>query len=322
LNTPRNINIAFAPIQGITDANFRNTYALFFKGVNRYFAPYLRFDGKHQLKASMVKDLKRENNSTIHLVPQIMVNNINDFLELDSILSDFGFTELNWNIGCPYPMVTNRKLGAGLLPYHNEIVNILNDVVAKCKLKVSVKMRSGLTDHSLLPDLLSKFNLFPLSEIIIHPRYARQLYKEEANSQVFFDNYKQSEHVLCYNGDIYSLSYFNSLSVQIPEISRYMLGRGLIANPFLAEQIKSNSIEISGDKNKLFWQFHELLCEGVLKNIQNPSQAVIRMRSYWEYFSNSFTNRHKTFKKIKKASNINKYVEAVNYIKHNEEWLC
>jgi len=38
------MEIYFAPLQGFTDFVFRNSHAKYFKGVNRYFTPFLRVE--------------------------------------------------------------------------------------------------------------------------------------------------------------------------------------------------------------------------------------------------------------------------------------
>jgi hypothetical protein len=46
------------------------------------------------------------------------------------------------------------------------------------------------------------------------------------------------------------------------------------------------------------------------------------MRVYWEYFSLSFTNSHKVYKRIKKVTSIDKYNIAVAQNCNEEEWIA
>lgn len=314
--------LSIAPIQGITDYVYRNTYNSYFEGIDNYYAPYLRIDKNLQFKSSKLNDILPENNPNIKLIPQIMTNNSKEFIYMADFLFDLGYKELNWNLGCPYPMVTNRNLGAGLLPLHESILQILDEVLDKVKVKVSIKMRSGLKDDTELAALLPKLNAYSISELIIHPRYAKQLYKEQANIDLYSDCMQLTNHKLCYNGDINSLESFQHISCKTGRTDSFMLGRGIISNPFLASQIKHNSNQLTSEQIKLFWSFQEDIFEAIQNRLSGPTQVLTRMRSYWEYFSQSFTNSHKVYKRFKKAKNIAAYHDAISYIKNNEEWIA
>lgn len=316
------IELSVAPIQGITDYIFRNAFARYFNGIDKYYAPYLRLDKDLQFKESKLRDILPENNQTTGLIPQIMTNSAVEFSYMADRLLDFGYTELNWNLGCPYPMVTNRKLGAGLLPHHEEICSILDNVLSKTNMKVSIKMRSGLADDSQIETLLPLLNTYPLSEIIIHPRYAKQLYKGIADINIYKKCIALTQHKLCYNGDIDSLNYFCKLKPETGRTNHFMIGRGIVTNPFLAKKIKTNSSESINDQQlKNFWDFEHEIFESIQSRLSGPTQVLTKMKGYWEYFAHAFTNSHKVYKRFKKAKNINAYHEAISYIKNNEEWI-
>lgn len=306
--------LSLAPIQGITNHIFRNALHKHIGGVDKYYAPYLRIDKEKHFRPSKQYDILPENNPDLTLIPQIMVNNSADFLKLAEFIESLGYTELNWNLGCPYPMVTNRKLGAGLLPHHTTIIEILNHVLPKIKISVSIKMRSGLTDDTELEKLLPKLNPFPLSEIIIHPRFAKQLYKEKANPELFKACSHLSAHQLAYNGDVFSPDSFRTYKKQIPAIDHFMLGRGLVANPFLARQIRSAKGFDIQEASEQFQSFHNELFENTQKMLRSEGQTLLRMKSYWGYFSHGFSNNRKAYKLIKKSNSFNKYHEATRRI--------
>lgn len=313
------LKLSIAPIQGITDYVFRNAYDQYFTGVDKYYAPYLRLEKNLQFKNSKLKDILPENNSVYGLIPQIMTNSAVEFLYMADRLVDYGYNELNWNLGCPYPMVTNRKLGAGLLPHHSEIINILDQALSKTNIKVSIKIRSGLNDNSEIESLLPKLDAYPLSEIIIHPRFAKQLYKGSADVELYSKCTSLSSHSLAYNGDIFNLDAFRSILPKTGKTQHFMLGRGIVTNPFLAEQIKSNNTELNSNDVNRFWNFEETIFDAIQNRLSGPTQVITKMRSYWEYFSQSFTNSHKVYKRFKKAKNIAAYKEALSFTKNNEE---
>lgn len=314
--------ILLAPIQGVTDYQFRNTFNKYFKGVDYMYSPYLRADKDMQLKSSKVRDVLPENNKNINLVPQIMTNKPEEFIYMSKLLFDKGYEHVNWNLGCPFPMVTNRELGSGLLPRYNKIEDVLEKVMPVIPVKLSIKMRIGFEDEEEIFKILPILDKFPILEIIIHPRTAKQMYKGEVNTDVFEKCLALTKHKICYNGDINTLEDYNKLSSRFKTVNSWMLGRGLVANPFLAMQINQNDKDFSGNKMDIFREFHDTLCEEYMKKLSGASHLLNKMRVFWEYFSLSFSNSHKVYKRIKKATSISKYDIAVEQNCNSESWIA
>lgn len=314
--------ILLAPIQGVTDYHFRNTFNKFFKGVDCMYSPYLRVDKEMKLKNTKIKDVLPVNNLDVNLVPQIMTNKPEEFIYLSDFLFDNGYEHINWNLGCPFPMVTNRQLGAGLLPYCKKVESILDEVLSVISNKVSIKMRIGFENVEEIFKILPILDNFPILEIVIHPRTAKQMYKGLVNIDIFEECLRLTKHTICYNGDINTLNDYSNLSSRFKTVNSWMIGRGLIRNPFLAMQINQMENELLNDKMKVFKEFHDLLCEEYVNSFSGPSHLLNRMRVFWEYFSLSFSNSHKVYKRIKKATSISKYNIAVAQNFNEERWIA
>jgi len=96
-----------------------------------------------------------------------------------------------------------------------------------------------------------------------------------------------------------------------------MIGRGLIADPFLPAMIKNNTTEYPKNKLEIFEAFHETIYHDYDAYLSGPTPIRMKMLGFWEYFSESFSNPQKTFKKIKKAGNSKNYKAAVKEIFKN-----
>ena len=306
--------IYFSPLQGITDYKFRNTYIKYFSEIDKFFSPYIRLSNKKEIKKSKLRDILPENNRRIPLVPQIMVNNSEDFIYLANMLSDYGYDEINWNLGCPFPMVTNRKLGAGLLEFPEKIESILTKSLKNISTKVSVKIRLGLSQIDEIDEIIPILNNHDLSEIIIHPRTGKQLYKGEIYLDKFKEIAQQIFHKVIYNGDITDLDYYNKRIEPISETNDIMIGRGLISNPFLACEIKNSKTFTIEEKKQIFREFHNSLFLEVENSLSGDSHVLAKMTNYWKYFSLFFENSRKVFKQIKKAKSVRKYDVAIHEI--------
>ena len=92
------MNIYMAPLEGITTYVFRNAFAKYYGGVDRYFTPFLTAS---HLKGRELRDVHPDNNPGIDLVPQILANDSEQFLVIAEQLAALGYKEVNLNLGCP-----------------------------------------------------------------------------------------------------------------------------------------------------------------------------------------------------------------------------
>jgi tRNA-dihydrouridine synthase B len=170
------ITVYQAPIQGFTDFVYRKVFYEIFREPDSFFIPYILLKNG-ELPKKYISEILPENNPQEKVIPQVLAANCEELLIQSEILKNYGYTEINLNLGCPYPMVTNRKRGSGLLPFPGEILKMLDGFFSKSNLKLSVKLRTGLTDPEEIKQIIPVLNEFPLSEVILHPRIARQLYE-------------------------------------------------------------------------------------------------------------------------------------------------
>ncbi len=291
--------IYLAPVQGFTDFIYRKAYSQLFTEVDTFFIPYISVKNKQILK-KYEKEILPQNNPQKIVIPQVLAKDENELIFLSKILNDLGYTEINLNLGCPFPMVTKREKGAGLLPHPEKIKTMLMGFFGHSNLKLSIKLRTGLNSFEEIEKIIPILNEFPLTEVIFHPRIAKQLYKGEINSRSFQFAKENLKHKLIYNGDIFSLADFNENKNKFPETHDWMLGRGILMNPFLPAEIKN--IQVSeNEKIERLIEFHRLIFEGYSETMDNQGNVLNKMVQFWSYFSFCFPSQNKIFKGIKKS---------------------
>ena len=305
------LSIYFAPLQESTDHIYRSAYAKFFGCVDKYFAPYILRQNDGSVKNSHLRDINPANNHEYRLIPQIVAGNSTDFIFLVQLLQEYGYDEINWNLGCPYPMVTNKGLGSGLLPHPERIKTILEESLPKIRSTISVKMRMGLQSADEIPPVIDVLNDFPLTEVILHPRIAKQLYRGAPDEEIFAEVSKRIKLPLVYNGDIESADNYHRLNELFGETDTWMIGRGILKNPFLPQLLRNSALPENDLKAETLRNFHDEIFLGYSKILNGSSHLLMRMEKFWSYFCFSFPDPHKTFKRIKKAANITKYDLAV-----------
>ena len=123
--------IHFAPLQGFTESAYRLAHSKFAPGIHTYYTPFLRLE-KGEVRAKDLRDLQTEH--PYHLVPQIIVRDVEEFNLLTKTVTELGFKEIDINMGCPYPMQTKSGRGSGILPHPEkvrEILDAINQAAAK-----------------------------------------------------------------------------------------------------------------------------------------------------------------------------------------------
>ncbi|MDC1162143.1 tRNA-dihydrouridine synthase family protein [Tenacibaculum sp.] len=308
-----------SPLQGFTDFRFRNAQNKYFGGIDTFYAPYIRLNGKFKIKSSYHRDLLPENNNTLTVIPQVITNDPDEFLFVAKYVQSLGYKELNWNLGCPYPMVTKSGMGSGLICNPGRIDEVLYKAHNETDILVSMKMRMGYENSTEILNTFPILDKYPLKNIAIHARIGKQLYKGSVDLDAFQKCIDEAKHKLYYNGDITSVDNFKLIKNRFPSISHFMMGRGLIADPFLPQMIKNNVTEYPKNRWGVFETFHNEIYQQYDEALSGPTPIKMKMLGFWEYFSQSFSNPHKTYKKIKKASNQKKYQIAVKEIFNGEK---
>ena len=309
-----------SPLQGFTDFRFRNAINKYFGGIDTYYSPYIRLNGKLVIKPSYERDLLPENNIGLEVIPQIITNDADEFLFVAKYVKDLGYKELNWNLGCPYPMVTKSGMGSGLICNAEKINHILDRVHSESDIIVSMKMRLGYDTTEEILDVLPILDTYPIKNIAIHARIGKQLYKGGVHLDAFQQCIDNTKHKLYYNGDIKSVAKFREMQERFPTIDHWMIGRGLISDPFLPSMIRQNTLEYPKNKMELFRAFHDTLYGIYSESLSGSTHLLLKMYHLWEYFAVTFSNPHKVLKKIKKAQSIRNYELAVAEIFKSEKF--
>ena len=295
--------IYLAPMEGITTYVFRNALAKYYGGIDRYYTPFLTAS---HLKGRELRDVCPENNQGLDVVPQILTNDPELFVIISEQLEAIGYKEVNLNLGCPSGTVVSKGRGAGMLDDTASLDRFLDSIFSKCSLKISVKTRIGVEFLSEWDDILKVYKKYPIHELIIHPRLRNEFYKGEVHKDAFDAAVNELKDIpLCYNGDITDIDSYNEVGYDVP----VMIGRGLVMNPNLANDIKSG--EKADFDRATFRKFHDELVENYMTEMSHEKQVVMKMKELWTYFSMGLQLDKKQLKEIHKVSRISEYKSVI-----------
>ena len=310
------MNLYFAPLEGVTGFTYRNAFADLFGGVDKYYAPFISPCVNDRLKGKEIRDILPENNSEkVNLVPQILTNRADYFIKATKQIMTMGYTkEFNINIGCPSGTVVAKNKGAGFLrepdamdSFFEEIFSWRDSLIDGPEL--SVKTRIGVNAAHEFAEIMDVYNRYPISELTIHPRTRKQMYRDAPNMEAFDYAVKVSKNPLCYNGDINTKEDYERIS-QKYNIDSVMIGRGLIANPQLVNEIKGGE-KLTKDMLKTY---HDRLYDDFEVIMKADKHLLFKMKEFWNYVSWNFEDEHKCAKLVRKAQNLYKYNQAVDEI--------
>ncbi|GAA0125448.1 tRNA-dihydrouridine synthase family protein [Clostridium sp. ATCC 25772] len=304
-----------APMEGITGYIYRNSYEKFFHNIDKYFTPFIVPNTSRSLKTKELRDILPENNNGMNIVPQILTNDAEGFIITARKLQQLGYNEVNLNLGCPAGTVVSKNRGSGFLAKREELNMFLDEIFKIEDMKISVKTRIGKDNPEEFYELIKIYNKYPIEELIIHPRTQKDFYGNKPNLDVFKDALSLSSNTVCYNGDIFTGDDYNKLIKAFPEVKTVMLGRGILANPGLINEIKNNT---NIDKEVLK-DFHDEILHKYIELFNEHRNALFRMKELWGYMIYIFSDNKKYAKKIKKAQNLNDYNYAVSSLFREQE---
>ena len=74
---------------------------MYFEHADKYFIPFLTPTQKGKFSSRELNDILPEHNEGMYAVPQILTNKAEDFIFTAKRLQEYGYREVNLNLGCP-----------------------------------------------------------------------------------------------------------------------------------------------------------------------------------------------------------------------------
>ena len=309
----KTVKYYMAPLESVTTWIYRQAHAKIYGRLDKYFIPFLEPHEKRDFKTRELQEILPEHNENIYVVPQILTNRSEGFIKLAKALKDWGYEEINLNLGCPSKTVVTKGKGSGFLAKPEELERFLTEIfdALSGEVKISVKTRIGKEDPEEFPVLLKLFNKYPMEELIIHPRVQKDGYGNVPRLELYELAEKQSVNPLCYNGDLYTREQIRNFAERFPGTERLMFGRGFLRDPGLLY----NEGKDSKDIFEKFWAFHDLVYEGYQERNMGDRNVLFKMKELWSYQVYQFSEPERLFKTFKKVQDCNEYEQMIRNLR-------
>lgn len=309
----KTVKYYMAPLESVTTWIYRQAHAKIYGRLDKYFIPFLEPHEKRDFKTRELQEILPEHNENIYAVPQILTNRSEGFVKLAKALKDWGYEEVNLNLGCPSKTVVTKGKGSGFLAKPEELERFLTEIfdALSGEVKISVKTRIGKEDPEEFPALLELFNKYPMEELIIHPRVQKDGYGNVPRLELYELAEKQSVNPLCYNGDLYTREQIRNFAERFPGTERLMFGRGFLRDPGLLY----NEGKDLKDIFEKFWAFHDLVYEGYQERNMGDRNVLFKMKELWSYQVYQFSEPERLFKTFKKVQDCNEYEQMIRNLR-------
>ncbi|WP_418655149.1 tRNA dihydrouridine(20/20a) synthase DusA [Acinetobacter ursingii] len=238
IENTKNFRISVAPMMDWTTRDYR-----FFA---RLFNPNIVLYTEMVTTGAIIHgDAKRhlDFNSQEHpLVLQLGGSNPQDLVTCTKMAEDWGYNEVNLNVGCPSDRVQNNKIGACLMAEPNLVAECIDQMQKAVSIPVTVKHRIGIDDMQSYDEMLHFVDTVAATgctHFVVHARIAiLQGLSPKENREVpplrYEDVYRLKRErpnlTIEINGGIKT---FEETQQHLQHVDGVMIGREAYHNPYL-----------------------------------------------------------------------------------------
>lgn len=259
--------VGLAPMEGVTDFATRLWFSLTSRPAS-VATPFLRVTPNFPFRAVsplFIPELASLKGShRYRLIPQLMASDADEFARIaEPILAYTPFVDLN--CGCPAPTVVGNGAGSSILRsvdrFHQFVSHICQRLGPQ---KLSVKMRLGFTNDAEFEHLVAGIVDLPLAQLQVHGRTRSDRYSGKARWSPIAEVAKRASFQVVASGDIQSRADLERQHQLHPHISRVIIGRGALRQPWVFAEIRS------GEPTKVSAStvFRALTTFALLQNLQ------------------------------------------------------
>ena len=232
-NVELNNNILLAPLAGITDRAFRLICEKYNPGLvctEMISAKGLYYDDKKTEQLLNMKDEKRP------IAVQIFGSDVESMGYAAEYVSKYADI-IDINMGCPAPKVVKNGDGSKLLLDLEKARAIIEEVVKRSAVPVTVKFRKGWDQNNIVAVELAKIcEKAGASAITIHGRTRSEFYSGTADWDII-KKVKESVSIpVIGNGDVKCAEDVKKM-FEKTGVDGIMIGRGALGNPWIFKQI-------------------------------------------------------------------------------------
>jgi len=326
-----NRTVSMAPMMDCTDRHDR----YFLRLISKHIFLYSEMIATGAILNGDKKKILEFNEFEKPVALQLGGSNQKELSECCKIVEDFGYDEINLNLGCPSKKVQKNKFGACLIKEPDLVVDCLSEMVKSTKLPVTAKTRIGyddVEDFDYLNTFIEKIKNTGVKTIILHARKAilkglspkENLKIPKLNYKMVYDIKKSNPDIeIIINGAITNTEQVKS---HLEKVDGVMIGRAIYQSPYFLADIEKDIFKNNNILTRE--QIVEKLVEYVDTEVNKGTRVNQIMRhtvglyhgqrgaGKWKrYLSDNMMARDSDFQKVKHILEVvqnNEKLETVN----------
>jgi len=242
-NKKINRKISVAPMMDCTDRHDRYFLRLISKNVMLYSEMVATKSAIHGDRKRILGF--REEEKPVAL--QVGGSDKNELAEVAKLAEQFGYDEININLGCPSKKVQKNSFGACLMKEPDLVAECINNMVNSCKIPVTAKTRIGvdeIEDFEYLNNFINKIKQSGCKTVILHARKAllkgltpkQNLNIPKLNYKMVYEIKKANPELeIIINGGV---SQTEEIKKHLEHCDGVMIGRAIYQNPYFLTDIE------------------------------------------------------------------------------------
>ena len=192
--------------------------------------------------------LLKFNNLEKPLALQVGGSDKKELAQVAKIAEEYGYDEVNINLGCPSKKVQKNSFGACLMKEPDLVADCISEMNNACNIPVTAKTRIGfdnIEEFDYLNIFVNKIKNAGCKTVILHARKAilkgltpkQNLNIPKLNYQMVYDIKKSNPELeILINGGITSIEQINN---HLNHCDGVMIGRAIYQNPYFLKEIEN-----------------------------------------------------------------------------------
>ena len=276
--------LALAPMQDIADWSFWKLIGSI-GGIDLFFTEYFRVHSTSRLDRDILRCVT-ENPTGGLVVAQLIGEDVAALRRTARELQSFPVAAIDFNLGCPAPIVCRKYVGGGLLRKPEHIDRILGGLREAISIPFTVKTRIGYQSVNELDELIEVYKKHALDLITVHGRTVRQMYRDPVDYEAIKMAVCSLPFPVLANGSIDSAR--KAMNVLASTGARgLMLGRSAVRNPWIFRQIQQfmRNEPVTRPSGHDVWNYLMTLYETVSAPEHKPLARIERFKKYLNFIS-------------------------------------
>ncbi len=261
------MQIHLAPMEGVLDHTLRDLLTRM-PGIDICVTEFIRVTNQllpRSVFQRLAPELQQGSRTTsgVPVLVQLLGNDPAAMGDNAARAAEMGAPGIDLNFGCPAKTVNKSRGGAILLKDPEEVYSIIRGVreALPDDVPLSAKMRLGFYDKSLALENAQAIEAAGAMRVTVHARTKVEGYKPPAHWEWIARIREAVSIPVVANGEIWTVEDLHRCR-EVSGCEDVMIGRGMIANPFLAQAVIQPEADLGPDATwplvmQLLQEYHQ-----------------------------------------------------------------